>query len=138
MQALGLKLGGTIELTALARKLGLGLSTAGDELLFAMPVAYEAKVIQVDSKQFGLPHTRNRKYLLAWKAGHFGEGLCEEAVGEHWQELVKGLQTELEHPIEAFLLPDSSDRIRRFRDVLRSPIAQRLAPQAHTGVDYCD
>lgn len=63
--------------------------------------------------------------------------MSEVEVGEHWQELVKGLQTELEHPIEAFLLPDSSDRIRRFRDVLRSPIAQRLARDG-AGGDYCD
>lgn len=61
LQALGLKLGGTIKLEVLARKLGLTLSTAGDELVFEMPVAYQTKVMQVDSKQFGLPHTRNRK-----------------------------------------------------------------------------
>ena len=128
VECLGLKPGGTIELKALASKLGLSTKTPqeGDELIFEMPVQYQAKKIWVDSKKFGLPHTRNRGYLLAWKVGTFG-AMGEDEVGTHWEQLVHGLQTELEHPIEAFMLPDSSDRIRRFRDVLRSPIAQRLA-----------
>jgi hypothetical protein len=92
-----------------------------------MSVKYEAKLLKVDTKRFGLPHTRNRGYLLAWKQGTFG-ALAAAKVGLLWEELVKSLQTDLLHPVEAFMLPDASDRIRRFRNVLRSPIAQRLAP----------
>eukprot|EP00966_Prymnesium_polylepis_P183250 4246707-Prymnesium_polylepis.1 len=66
--------------------------------------------------------------MLAWKEGTYG-GLDIEQVSTCWQEMVKDLETPLDHPIEAFMLPDSSDRIRRFRDVLRSPIAQRLAAE---------
>lgn len=126
LERLGLKPGGTIELKALASKLGLSDKTEGDELIFEMPAQYHAKKIWVDSKKFGLPHTRNRGYMLAWKVGTFGS-MGEGEVGILWEQLVNALQTGLEHPIEAFMLPDSSDRIRRFRDVLRSPIAQQLA-----------
>ena len=57
-------------------------------------------------------------------------------VAECWKEMVKALQTPLDHPIEAFMLPDHAERIRRFRDVLRSPIAQRLAEQQDGGDFY--
>ena len=86
----------------------------------------------VDTKKYGLPQTRSRKYLLAWKAGTYG-GLDEATVAASWKKLVQSLETTLDHPVEAFLLPDSSDRIRRFRDVLRSPIAQRLAAEQLAG-----
>ena len=126
--ALKLKKGSTIELKKLCEHLGLSLKDKSATLVFAMPVKYEATFMQVDSKFYGLPHTRNRKYLLAWKEGTYGK-LPAEEVAVCWKEMVKELQTPLDHPVEAFMLPDSSDRIRRFRDVLRSPIAQRLAEQ---------
>ena len=132
---LKLKLGGTIELTKLCNALGLSKTkTSKDALLFDMPVKYHAHFIGLDSKHYGLPHTRTRKYLLAWKDGTYGN-LSPEAVAKSWTEMVRALATPLDHPIEAFLLPDTSDRIRRFRDVLRSPIAQRLAEQ-QDGKDF--
>ena len=54
-----------------------------------------------------------------------------EEVADAWVAMVKGLQVPLDHPIEAFMLPDDSDRIRRFRDVLRSPIAQVQPATSH-------
>ena len=134
LRTLGIKDGGSIELRALCKKLGLSLTDEESLLLFDMPCRYFAKTIKVDTKLYGLPHTRERKYLLAWKEGTYG-ALGEYEVGDCWEEMVKGLQTELDHPVEAFMLPDSSDRIRRFRDVLRSPIAQRLAKDEQGG-DY--
>ena len=134
LATLGLKRGGTIELRALCQRLSLSVTDTSATLIFQMPVKYEATFMQVDSKKYGLPHTRQRKYLLAWKEGTYGE-LAPKEVAAYWQEMVIGLQTSLDHPVEAFLLPDTSDRIRRFRDVLRSPIAQRLAEEQH-GRDF--
>ena len=57
-----------------------------------MPCRYFAKVIKVDTKLYGLPHTRERKYLLAWKEGVYG-ALGEFEVGDAWEEMVKGLQS---------------------------------------------
>ena len=134
MKSIGLKVGASIELGALCKKLKLPTNDERSILLFDMPAKYHAKIIKVDTKLYGLPHTRNRGYMLAWKDGTYGK-LTTSQVGDAWEELVKGLQTGLDHAVEAFLLPDSSDRIRRFRDVLRSPIAQRLAKDQEGG-DY--
>jgi site-specific DNA-cytosine methylase len=134
MKTLGVKEGKGIELKALCKKLGLPLQDKESVLLFDMPAKYQTKLIRVDTKLYGLPHTRNRNYMLAWKEGTYGT-LSEVEVGDAWEEMVRGLQTALDHPVEAFMLPDASDRIRRFRDVLRSPIAQRVAKD-HQGGDY--
>ena len=135
VQALGLEEGSSIELKALCKKLGLSWQDKESLLIFDLPCKYFTKIIRVDTKLYGLPHTRNRNYMLAWKEGTYGNVLGEVDVGDAWEEMVKGLQTQLDHPVEAFMLPDASDRIRRFRDVLRSPIAQRLAKD-NMGGDY--
>lgn len=131
---LGIKTGMGIELKALCERLQLPWKDKGSRLLFDMPCKYHTKMIRVDTKLYGLPHTRNRGYMLAWKEGTYG-AIDPIEVGDMWEEIVKGLQTNLDHPVEAFMLPDSSDRIRRFRDVLRSPIAQRVVKD-QMGGDY--
>ena len=72
LATLKLKKGGSIELKRLCGLLGLSLGDKSAALLFAMPVKYEATFMQVDSKKYGLPHTRTRKYLLAWKGESAG------------------------------------------------------------------
>jgi hypothetical protein len=41
-------------------------------------------------------------------------------LGESFEELLDHLKTPLLHSLEAFLLPDTHDRIRCFREALRS------------------
>ena len=50
-----------------------------------MPVKYHADFMSVDTKNYGLPHTRQRKYLLAWKEGTYAD-LTETEVTESWKE----------------------------------------------------
>ena len=94
LRELDLKEGQQIDLKALVRRLGLSFE-GDDELIFELPVKYHARLHKVDTKLFGLPHTRNRGYLLAWKEGTFG-ALREAEVGDLWAELVKLQETELD------------------------------------------
>ena len=44
----------------------------------------------------------------------------DDDLGEYFQEILDHLKTPLLHSVEAFLLPDTHDRIRCFREALRS------------------
>ncbi|MGK3755894.1 MAG: hypothetical protein ACI8RD_008204 [Bacillariaceae sp.] len=55
------------------------------------------------------------KYLFIWRSDD-----PDDDLGEYFQEILNHLKAPLLHSMEAFLLPDSHDRIRSFREALRS------------------
>ena len=48
--------------------------------------ATDTRIIRVDTKLYGLPHTRNRNYMLAWKDGTYGKHGALD-VGDAWEEI---------------------------------------------------
>ncbi|CAE8677271.1 unnamed protein product, partial [Polarella glacialis] len=81
---------------------------------------YFTHVVKVDSKNYGLPQTRQRGYMFVW---HKSEGGSE--LGPLWEELVGFMQHPVRYSLPNFLLPDDDERVRRFRDVLRGPLGRR-------------
>ena len=55
------------------------------------------------------------QYLFIWRSDD-----PDDDLGEYFQELLDHLKSPLLHSMEAFLLPDTHDRIRSFREALRS------------------
>jgi hypothetical protein len=55
------------------------------------------------------------QYLFVWRSDD-----PEDDLGEYFVEILESLKTPLLHSMEAFLLPDTHDRIRCFREALRS------------------
>ncbi|KAL3944975.1 MAG: hypothetical protein SGBAC_000951 [Bacillariaceae sp.] len=103
----------TVKLGDIAKKHKINLE--GDTLVLEKKARYCTHLCKLDTKEYGLPQTRNRKYLFIWR--------CDEPdddLGEYFQEILDHLKTPLLHSMDAFLLPDTHDRIRCFREALRS------------------
>jgi len=94
--------GSAVGLASLCERFGLG---DDHELCFAAPVAYRTTLAYLDAKEWGVPQTRARKYMLLWKEGSFGEGV---EVARRWHELCTHLRP-LKYNVDSFLLADEND-----------------------------
>ena len=56
---------------------------------------YRTHVMKVDTKKYGLPQTRNRKYMFAWRPDVAPlRGVAD--VGERWEQLMRNFECELQ------------------------------------------
>lgn len=106
----------------------------GDTLAFELPVEYHCKLLDMDAKEFGLPQTRTRNYMLIWRPELYPTGVD---VAQMWTDLVDHLRCPLKFPIDSFLLSDESDRVHRFRDALQGPLGRLTALSKQSG-DWWD
>ena len=121
--------GSEVGLESLKERFGLGESHT---LVFDAPVKYKTTLAYLDAKEWGVPQTRQRKYMLIWDPAHFPAGVDVEKL---WHELVHFLRCPLKYDIDSFLLADENDRIHRFRDALRGPLG-RLTAMSRQGGDW--
>ncbi|ROT41212.1 hypothetical protein SODALDRAFT_349258 [Sodiomyces alkalinus F11] len=94
---------------------------------FWMPfVGYVAEFVKVDSKDFLVPQTRNRGYLVAVDQWHYGEQ--SQAIAETWARLMRGSNWfENGHPpIHKFLLAPDDPKILEARFVDERRVAENL------------
>ena len=103
----------TVSLKEMAKKHGIDLDA--DTLVLEKKARYCTHLCKVDTKKYGLPQTRNRKYLFIWRSED-----PDDDLGDYFQEILNHLETPLFHSMDAFLLPETHDRIRCFREALRS------------------
>ena len=61
----------TVSLKELVK--GAGLDMADDTLVFDLGCVYESQLGKVDSKNYGLPQTRQRGYLFVWRPDLVGK-----------------------------------------------------------------
>ena len=95
-----------------------GISQAKDTLVFETGVTYCAQTVKVDSKDFGVPQTRNRTYLFVWRPD---DDNISDDLGEYWKAIVEHLKSPTRHSLDAFLLDDDHEIVRVFREALRGP-----------------
>ncbi|OHW94835.1 DNA repair protein rad8 [Colletotrichum incanum] len=77
-------------------------------------IGYTASVVQVDSKNFLVPQTRQRKYLVAVDGRRYGDGASEIVNG--WAKLMDSSQWFKNPPdLQRFLLPPSDPRVLQAR-----------------------
>jgi len=84
-------------------------------------VGYDANFVRLDTKEFYIPHTRTRVYLMATPYGTSKK----EHIPEKWIETVKQLRRPWSSPFEAFLLPTDDEHIHRARLELAAAKLQR-------------
>mmetsp|Transcript_22634 Transcript_22634/g.62827 ORF Transcript_22634/g.62827 Transcript_22634/m.62827 type:complete len:2149 (-) Transcript_22634:730-7176(-) len=79
---------------------------------------YSAQFMRVDTKQYYIPHTRTRVYLVAYNSS-----LCCNAadLASDWVQLVKSMERPSSSTLEAFLLPSDDPRVHRGRERLAIP-----------------
>mmetsp|Transcript_36589 Transcript_36589/g.88683 ORF Transcript_36589/g.88683 Transcript_36589/m.88683 type:complete len:2159 (+) Transcript_36589:2-6478(+) len=106
------------------------ISMDNDTLVFEVPVRYRTQKIKVDTKDFGLPQTRNRMYLFVWREQD-GDDL-----GEYWKLIVEHLKSPVRHSLEAFVLQEDHDIIRVFREALRGPAGRSTKRGAFLEADF--
>ncbi|GKT49115.1 uncharacterized protein ColSpa_09296 [Colletotrichum spaethianum] len=77
-------------------------------------IGYNASVVQVDSKNFLVPQTRLRKYLVAVDGRRYGNGASDIVNG--WAKLMDSSQWFKNPPdLQRFLLPPSDPRVLQAR-----------------------
>jgi hypothetical protein len=89
------------------------LDKAKGTLVFDLPVTYCTKHIKVDSKKFGVPQTRERVYMFVWQPEG---GKVDDDLGDYWEAIVRHLEAQVRHSLEAFMLQVDHDIIRVFRE----------------------
>ena len=95
-----------------------GISKKDDTLVFQTECLYKTQILKVDTKDFGLPQTRERTYMFVWRPDHDD---IEDDLGDYWMEIVRHLQSPVRHSLQSFILQVDHDIIRVFREALRGP-----------------
>jgi site-specific DNA-cytosine methylase len=70
-------------------------------------IGYECSWLYRDTKNYYVPQTRIRMYMVAINKELYGKG-AEKAVVQ-WEKIVTGLERKCSSPFESFLLNDTSD-----------------------------
>ena len=94
---------------------GSGLEDIWDE----HDLAYSAAWVKVDAKQYYIPHTRTRGYMICLdRRRFFSRELADEAVKtwQIWQTYMKALQGKASVSVEAFLLLEDDPRLQCAKD----------------------
>ena len=125
------KFGSIVTLGQLAKSHKINLDQ--DILVMEKKTRYCTNLCKLDTKEYGLPQTRNRKYLFGWKSND-----PEDDLGVYIDILMEHLKTPLLYPMDAFLLPDTHDRIRCFREALRSGPGLMVKRERATELDFWD
>ena len=120
-----------ITLGEIAKKHKINLET--DTLVLKKKARYATRLVKLDTKDYGLPQTRNRKYLFIWRSDS-----PDDDLGEYFHEILQYLEAPLLHSMDAFLLPDSHDRIRCFREALRSGPGLMVKRERAKELDFWD
>mmetsp|Transcript_18227 Transcript_18227/g.26821 ORF Transcript_18227/g.26821 Transcript_18227/m.26821 type:complete len:2370 (-) Transcript_18227:73-7182(-) len=120
-----------VTLGQMAKEHKINLNT--DTLVMRKKARYCTHLCRVDTKNFGLPQTRNRKYLFIWRSDD-----PEDDLGEYYEKILDHLKTPLLFSMDAFLLPPTHDRIRCFREALRSGPGLMVARERAKEIDFWD
>lgn len=123
--------GKIISLGELAKKHDIDLEN--DILVTEKKARYCTHLVKLDTKQYGLPQTRNRKYLFVWRSDD-----PEDDLGDFIQLIMDHLKTPLLHSMDAYLLPENHDRLRRMREALRSGPGLMVAKERAKELDFFD
>ena len=80
---------------------------------------YSAKYVRLDTKDYYIPQTRNRVYLIMVDQDRAGSVEAADKIAEHWSKLVKDLKRPASSPFEAFLLDRDDPKVHKGQTELR-------------------
>ena len=109
------------------------IAKANDTLVFKTGVTYCAHFMKVDTKDFGLPQTRQRTYMFVWQPDG---GNINDDLGQYWEAIVASLKAPVRHSLESFILQDNHDIIRVFREALAGPAGRTSKRAAFLEPDF--
>jgi site-specific DNA-cytosine methylase len=94
------------------------ISKAQDTLVFKTDVIYCTQICKTDTKDYGLPQTRNRVYMFVWQPE---KGNVADDLGIYWKAVVEYLKSPVRHSLPSFVLNVDHEIIRTFREALNGP-----------------
>lgn len=103
------------------------ISKANDILVFKSDVTYCTQTCKMDTKEYGLPQTRNRVYMFVWQPD---DNSVSDDLGVYWKSIVEYLKSPVRHSLQSFVLNVDHEIIRTFREALNGP-AGRQTKQAN-------
>ena len=80
--------------------------------------AYAAGWTKVDAKQYYIPHTRLRGYMICLDRRRFPSRESADTAVETWKAYMKLLRRKASVSVEAFLLPEDDPRLQCAKDEL--------------------
>lgn len=92
-------------------------------------IDYAAHFLRVDSKNYYVPHTRTRGYLLAMPKGTNSKASTQV---KNWAVVLEQLRREASAPLEAFLLPEDDPRVVQTKALYVAQAAGRGEPSRMT------
>jgi len=122
---------GEITLYSLCEKHDIDMEN--DTLVFDKKYRYKTHLCKVTTKKYGLPQTRERRYLFVWRSED-----PDDDLGEYMEEILHHLEAPIVHSIAGFFLPPTHDSIRSMREALRSGPGQILARERARDPDFWD
>ena len=75
-------------------------------------IGYDCKGAYVDTKDYYIPHTRQRGYMVCFDTSR-GQGSNMSGFGTKWQDLMEKFRRHASSPVSSFLLPNDQVTIRQ-------------------------
>lgn len=110
-----------------------GMSRDQDTIVFETECTYCTQIVKVDTKEFGLPQTRERTYMFVWRPE---DDNVDDDLGDYWKAIVQHLKSPVKHSLSSFVLQDDHDIIRVFREALRGPPGRQTARSVFLEPDF--
>ena len=79
---------------------------------------YSAECAKVDAKNYYIPHTRTRKYMICLDRRRFSSRKLADAAVKKWAEILKTLERKASVSVEAFLLSEDDPRLQSAKDMI--------------------
>ena len=74
-----------------------------DQISFDTPVKYKCRYKMVVTKNYGLPQVRQRRYMFVYRPDQLeDEGLCNQDIGDLWEELMEILEEPVVFSLTSF------------------------------------
>jgi len=113
-----------------------GIDREKDILILENEVLYCTHWLKkVDTKNYGLPQTRERTYMFVWRPD---DDNFDDDLGVYWEAIVKYLGSPVRHSLESFILEVDHDIIRTFREALNGPAGRYTMRGINKAPDFWD
>ncbi|KAK0255105.1 hypothetical protein LTS09_009861 [Friedmanniomyces endolithicus] len=77
----------------------------GSMLKHYRAIDYDCEGVFVDSKDYYIPHTRQRGYMICFDSRRLGKSGSSAGLGKRWQDLMEKLKRRASSSVSDFLLP---------------------------------
>ena len=79
-------------------------------------LAYSSCWLRVDAKQYYIPQTRTRRYMICLNRRLFASVDQADEAAQQWKHCMVALERKASAPVEAFLLPEDDPRLQYAKD----------------------